>query len=37
VQNGAEAPTTLGPADLTGDEVIKLSFGRKKHALLKPA
>jgi hypothetical protein len=28
---------TLGPADLTGDEVIKLSFGRKKQALLNPS
>ena len=27
---------SLGTADLTGEGVIKLSFGRKKHVLLKP-
>jgi tyrosyl-tRNA synthetase len=26
----------LGPADLTGEKVIKLSLGRKRHVLLKP-
>ena len=28
---------TLTPADLTGDGVIKLSLGRKRHALVQPA
>ena len=27
----------LGPADLTPEGVIKLSLGRKRHVLLKPA
>ena len=27
---------TLGLADLTSDGVVKLSFGKKKHVLLRP-
>jgi len=34
--NVTDERATLGAADLTGDGVIKLSLGKKKHVLLKP-
>jgi len=33
----ADEKMILKPADLTPQGVIKLSFGRKRHVLLKPA
>jgi tyrosyl-tRNA synthetase len=35
--NVANDKATLTSADITGDGVIKLSLGKKKHVLLKPA
>jgi tyrosyl-tRNA synthetase len=32
----SDPKAVLGPGDINSDGVIKLSFGRKKHALLKP-
>ncbi|MGH1589195.1 tyrosine--tRNA ligase [Methylobacterium phyllosphaerae] len=33
----ADEKATLGPDDVTSDGVIKLSFGKKRHVLLRPA